>query len=541
MASHLWNAGLLHDEQTVLGRRISDLVADAKETPGQEVVCPVEAPLAARGGLAILKGSLAPEGCVVKLCGHGMRHHQGPARVFDCEEDAFAAVQGGQIQPGDVVVIRHEGPKGGPGMREMLSVTAALIGRGLGAEVALITDGRFSGATHGLMVGHVAPEAAVGGPIALVKDGDLITLDVPSRRLDVQADLAARRLHWVAPEPRIRRGALAKYAALVSSASNGAVTSLPFQTSLSKGETMSSHLIVESASLNPLQGQKIAVLGYASQGRAQALNLRDSGLNVVLGLRPGGASWNRALADGWQPESLENAVVGADVVVFLVSDMSQPEVWTQAVLPTLQPGTLLLFSHGFNIHYDRIRPPAEVDVGLVAPKSPGALVRTQFEAGQGVPCLLAVHQDATGSAHARTLAYAHALGGTRAGVLQTTFAEETETDLFGEQAVLCGGVTELVRVGWETLVEAGYNPEVAYFECLHELKLIVDLLHEGGFERMHRDVSETARFGDLTRGPRVVDAGTKARMAEILSEVQSGQFAREWIAEDEAGRPFTTD
>jgi ketol-acid reductoisomerase len=217
--------------------------------------------------------------------------------------------------------------------------------------------------------------------------------------------------------------------------------------------------------------------------------------------------------------------------------MSQPEVWGQ-VRTVLKPGAALLFSHGFNIHYGRIVPPAGVDVLLVAPKSPGALVRTQFEAGRGVPCLLAVHQDVSGGTRALGLAYAQALGCARAGVLETTFSEETETDLFGEQAVLCGGVTELVRAGFETLVDAGYNPDVAYFECLHELKLIVDLLHQGGFARMHRDVSETARFGDLTRGPRVVDSGTRARMKEILAEVQSGRFAQEWIEEDAAGRPL---
>ncbi len=290
------------------------------------------------------------------------------------------------------------------------------------------------------------------------------------------------------------------------------------------------------ASLAHLQGAHIAVLGYASQGRAQALNLRDSGLTVRLGLRPGGASWARAVKDGWVPLPIEEAVQGADVIVFLVSDMAQPEVWEQKVRPALVAGTLLVFSHGFNVHYGCITPPDNVDVVLIAPKSPGALVRSQYEAGRGVPCLLAVKQDATGTAHAQALAYAHALGGTRAGVLETTFAEETETDLFGEQAVLCGGVTELIQAGWETLVEAGYSPEVAYFECLHELKLIVDLLHEGGFARMHRDVSETARFGDLTRGPRVVDASTRARMREVLSEVQSGGFAREWIAESASGR-----
>ncbi len=291
-----------------------------------------------------------------------------------------------------------------------------------------------------------------------------------------------------------------------------------------------------NVTLDPILNLKIAVLGYGSQGQAQAQNLRDSGLNVTLGLRPGGASWKRALEHHWEPQTCAVAVTDADVVVILVSDMAQPEVWRESVEPVLKSGALVLFGHGFNVHYGRIAPAANVDVALIAPKSPGALVRSQYEMGRGVPCLLAVHQDATGDAKTRALAYAHGIGGTRAGVLETTFAEETETDLFGEQAVLCGGVTELIRAGWETLVEAGYNPQVAYFECLHELKLIVDLLHQGGFARMHRDVSETACFGDLTRGPRIVDSDTRDRMKGVLKEIQEGDFAREWIAEDAAGR-----
>ena len=280
----------------------------------------------------------------------------------------------------------------------------------------------------------------------------------------------------------------------------------------------------------------IAVVGYGSQGAAQAKNLRDAGHSVRLGLRPDGASWARAQADGWSPLPVAEAVTDADVVVMLVADMVQPEVFERSVSRHLKPGSLLLFSHGFNVHYRQLIPPSDVDVALVAPKSPGALVRSQFVAGRGVPCLLAVHQDATGTAHERALAYAHSLGGTHAGVLRTTFAEETETDLFGEQAVLCGGVTELVRAGFETLVDAGYNPDVAYFECLHELKLIVDLLYEGGFKRLHHDVSETACFGDLTRGPRIVDQGTRQRMRDVLDEIRSGQFAREWMREHRSGR-----
>ena len=277
------------------------------------------------------------------------------------------------------------------------------------------------------------------------------------------------------------------------------------------------------------------LLGYGSQGRAHALNLRDSGIDVRLGLRPG-PSWDQAEADGFKPRTPAEAVQGADTVAVLVPDMAQPAVLRE-VLPHLQQGALLLFAHGFTVHYGRTELPAHLDVALVAPKAPGALVRREFEAGRGVPCLLAVHQDATGTAHQRAMAYADGLGGTRAGVLETSFAEETETDLFGEQAVLCGGVTELVTTGWEVLVEAGYNPELAYFECLHELKLIVDLLHEGGLARMHKYVSETASFGDLTRGRRVVDETTRDRMRAVLDDIRSGTFAREWAAEHEAGQP----
>jgi len=287
---------------------------------------------------------------------------------------------------------------------------------------------------------------------------------------------------------------------------------------------------------NALAGQTVAVLGYGSQGRAQALNLRDSGVETLLGLRPGGASWTQALADGWHPFTAAEAVSRADVVAMLVPDLAQPDLFA-SIAEHFREGALLVFAHGFNVHFDRIEAPAGVDVGLVAPKAPGALVRREFEAGKGVPCLLAVHTDATGTALQRTLAFAHGIGGTRAGVLSTTFAEETETDLFGEQAVLCGGVTELVVAGWEVLVEAGYNPQVAYFECLHELKLIVDLLHEGGMAKMHRYVSETASFGDLTRGGRIIDEGTRERMRAVLAEVKTGRFAREWIDEDKAGRP----
>ena len=277
----------------------------------------------------------------------------------------------------------------------------------------------------------------------------------------------------------------------------------------------------------------IAILGYGSQGRAHALNLRDSGHEVHIGLRPG-ASWDTAVADGFTPRSPPEAAKGASTVMVLVPDMVQPQVLAHL---ELSPATLVLFAHGFSVHYDRLSLAEDVDVALVAPKAPGNLVRRQYEAGRGVPMLLAVHQDATGTARARALAYAHALGGTRAGVFETTFAEETETDLFGEQAVLCGGVTELVTAGFETLTAAGYAPEVAYFECLHELKLIVDLLHEGGLARVHRFVSETASYGDLVAGPRVVDDHVRSRMDDVLDDVRSGAFAKRWVAEHEAGRP----
>jgi ketol-acid reductoisomerase len=283
-----------------------------------------------------------------------------------------------------------------------------------------------------------------------------------------------------------------------------------------------------------MRGMRIAVIGYGSQGRAHAMNLRDSGYDVVVGLRPGGASWKRAEADGMVVAAPERAVESAEIVAMLVPDMAQPAVF-ESIEPRLRRDSALLFAHGFNIHYGRIQPPGHCDVVLVAPKGPGDLVRRQYEEGRGVPALMAVHHDASGRAQARALAYADGIGGTRGGVLETTFAEETETDLFGEQAVLCGGVTELVTQGFETLVEAGYQPEVAYFECMHELKLIVDLLHEGGLRKMHEFVSDTARYGDLSRGPRVVDDHTRAQMRQVLEEVRDGTFASEWVNEYESG------
>ena len=286
-----------------------------------------------------------------------------------------------------------------------------------------------------------------------------------------------------------------------------------------------------------LSGQTVAVLGYGSQGRAQALNLRDSGVDVVVGLRNGSGSAARAAADGLTALPVADAVQRAAVVAMLMPDPAQPVLFADVVQPHLRPGAALLFSHGFNVRYGTIQPPPGVDVLLVAPKAPGAMVRETYQRGQGVPCLLAVHNDATGRARAVATDYAGAIGGAREGLLWTTFAEETETDLFGEQAVLCGGVTALVKAAFETLTNAGYQPEVAYYECLHELKLIVDLLYRGGVAEMRRTVSDTARYGDVSRGPRVVDRHVREAMAAILSEVRDGTFAREWLAEDAAGRP----
>jgi ketol-acid reductoisomerase len=283
-----------------------------------------------------------------------------------------------------------------------------------------------------------------------------------------------------------------------------------------------------------LKGARICVLGYGSQGRAHALNLKDSGYDVVVGVRKGG-SWRKARRDGLSVSEPAKAAAGADLVAMLAPDLAQAQLY-KAILPSLRPGAALLFAHGFNVHFGQIKPRKDLDVVLIAPKGPGGLVRRQFQQGRGVPCLIAVAQDATGKAHAKALAYADGIGGTRGGVLETTFGEETETDLFGEQAVLCGGATELVVKGFETLVEAGYQPEVAYYECLHELKLIVDLLHEGGLAKMHQFISETAKYGDLTRGPRVVNRDTKREMKKILQEIQTGKFARQWISENRRGR-----
>lgn len=285
-----------------------------------------------------------------------------------------------------------------------------------------------------------------------------------------------------------------------------------------------------------LQGKTIAIIGYGSQGHAHAQNLRDSGYNVVIGLRPG-KSQLKAEEDGFNVYPVAEAVQVADVVMILLPDEAQAKVYEASIKDNLKPGSALAFAHGFNIHYSQIVPPDDVDVVLVAPKGPGHLVRRTYEEGAGVPALYGVYQDVTGQAKEVALAYAQAIGAARAGVLETTFQEETETDLFGEQAVLCGGVTSLIKAGFETLVEAGYQPEVAYFECLHEMKLIVDLLYEGGLENMRYSISDTAQWGDFVSGPRVINEETKARMQEVLSDVQSGAFAKGWILENQAGRP----
>jgi ketol-acid reductoisomerase len=293
----------------------------------------------------------------------------------------------------------------------------------------------------------------------------------------------------------------------------------------------------DDAASQLLVDRTVAVLGFGSQGHAHARNLAESGVDVVVGLHSGSSSAQRARDAGLDVTSVADAVKRADVVMMLMPDTVQPAVYRAEVEPGLEEGNALFFAHGFNIHYGQIVPPANVDVCMVAPKGPGHLVRRTFTEGTGVPALMAVHQDATGHAHELTLAYARGIGAARAGVLETTFAEETETDLFGEQTVLCGGVPSLVQKAFETLTEAGYQPEVAYFECLHELKLIVDLFYEGGLARMRYSVSDTAEYGDYSRGDFVVDAGVKERMRETLTQIQDGTFAREWILENKAGRP----
>jgi len=296
----------------------------------------------------------------------------------------------------------------------------------------------------------------------------------------------------------------------------------------------------DDADLSLIQDKKVAVLGYGSQGHAHALSLRDSGVDVRVGLPEGSKSRAKAEEQGLRVTTPAEAAAEADLIMVLAPDTIQRSLYAEAIAPNLTAGKALFFGHGFNIRYGLIQPPTDVDVAMVAPKGPGHLVRRQFVDGKGVPCLIAVEQDATGDGQALALAYAKGIGGTRAGVIKTSFKEETETDLFGEQTVLCGGASALVQTGFEVLTEAGYAPEIAYFECLHELKLIVDLMYEGGIARMRYSVSDTAEYGDVTRGPRVIDARVKEEMKRILGEIQNGEFAKEWVAEDDAGRPNFT-
>jgi ketol-acid reductoisomerase len=294
----------------------------------------------------------------------------------------------------------------------------------------------------------------------------------------------------------------------------------------------------DDADLSIIQGRKVAVIGYGSQGHAHSLSLRDSGVDVAVGLKEGSKSRAKAEEQGLQVMSPAEASAWADVIMVLAPDTAQRKIYTESIAPNLTAGKAIFFGHGLNIRFELIKPPADVTVAMVAPKGPGHLVRRQYVDGKGVPCLVAVEQDPTGEGLALALSYAKAIGGARAGVIKTTFKEETETDLFGEQAVLCGGTAALVQTGFEVLTEAGYAPEIAYFECLHELKLIVDLMYEGGIQRMRYSISDTAEFGDYTRGPRVINAGVKAEMKKILSEIQSGQFTKELIADDDAGGPL---
>ncbi|MEW5762063.1 MAG: ketol-acid reductoisomerase [Bacillota bacterium] len=293
----------------------------------------------------------------------------------------------------------------------------------------------------------------------------------------------------------------------------------------------------EDADVRVLEGRRVAVIGYGSQGHAHAQNLKDSGVDVVVGLRPGSARWARAEADGLRVLPVADAAREASIIMLLVPDEVQPAVYRESIAPGLAAGKGLMFAHGFNIHYNQIEPPADVDVFMVAPKAPGRMVRRLYLEGAGVPALIAVYRDHTGQARQLALAYARAIGCTRAGVFETTFREETETDLFGEQCVLCGGLTALIKAGFETLVEAGYAPEMAYFECLHEMKLIVDLINEGGLTKMRESVSNTAEFGDYTVGPRIINQAVRDEMKRVLRDIQEGRFAREWVLENQANRP----
>lgn len=293
----------------------------------------------------------------------------------------------------------------------------------------------------------------------------------------------------------------------------------------------------KDANLELIKTKKVAIVGYGSQGYGHSNNLKDSGVDVVVALRKGSPSWSKVEKAGLKPMEVSEAAKWADVIMILAPDESQGDIYREYIAPNLKEGDYLAFAHGFNIHFNQIVPPENVNVVMIAPKGPGHLVRAEYEKGGGVPCLIAVHQDYTGDSRELALSYAAAIGGARAGVLETSFKEETETDLFGEQAVLCGGLTQLIKYGFETLVEAGYAPEMAYFECLHEVKLIVDLLYEGGISNMRYSISNTAQYGDMTRGPRVIDPQVKENMREVLNEIQTGVFAKEWMLENKAGRP----
>lgn len=293
----------------------------------------------------------------------------------------------------------------------------------------------------------------------------------------------------------------------------------------------------EDCNLSMLEGKTIAVIGYGSQGHAHALNAKESGCNVIIGLYEGSKSWDKAVAQGFEVYTAAEAAKKADMIMILINDERQAAMYKAEIEPNLEEGNMLMFAHGFAIHYGQIVPPANVDVIMIAPKGPGHTVRSEYQEGKGVPCLIAVHQDATGKAHDIGLAYALAIGGARAGVLQTTFREETETDLFGEQAVLCGGVTALMKAGFETLVEAGYEPESAYFECIHEMKLIVDLIYQSGFAGMRYSVSNTAEYGDYITGPKIIGEESKKAMKEVLKDIQEGKFARNWLLENQVNAP----
>ena len=293
----------------------------------------------------------------------------------------------------------------------------------------------------------------------------------------------------------------------------------------------------EDCNMSLLEGKTIAIIGYGSQGHAHALNLKESGCNVIVGLYKGSKSWAKAEAQGFEVYTAAEAAKKADIIMILINDEKQAKMYKEDIAPNLEPGNMLMFAHGFVIHFGQIVPPADVDVTMIAPKAPGHTVRSEYQRGRGTPCLVAVHQDATGKALDKALAYAQAIGGARAGVLETTFRVETETDLFGEQAVLCGGVTALMKAGFETLVEAGYAPENAYFECIHEMKLIVDLIYESGFAGMRYSISNTAEYGDYITGPKIVTDETKKAMKKILSDIQDGSFAKEWLLENQAGCP----